>query len=379
MIGLSTYRNLPTLLTTTTVISTALRSKQLLRFTTTTSTKSGSSTSTAATTVGNSNPKSPIDEDNLEKPGTIPTKHKPFNIQTEVYNKAGIEANDDDKFLTKPTYRHEDFTEAGVYRVHVTHRPPRTIGDKISCYGTLFFRKCFDLVTGYAVPDPDKPDQYKGTRWEMTEGKWMTRCIFLESIAGVPGSVAGFIRHLHSLRMLTRDKAWIETLHDEAYNERMHLLTFIKIGKPSWFTRSIIYIGQGVFTNIFFLVYLMNPRYCHRFVGYLEEEAVRTYTHLIDELDDPNKLPDFQKLPIPNIAVQYWPELTPESSFKDLILRIRADEAKHREINHTFANLEQWQDRNPFALKIKDSDKPQPNYNLDVTRPQGWERKDLYL
>ena len=76
-------------------------------------------------------------------------------------------------------------------------------------------------------------------------GKWMTRCIFLESIAGVPGSVAGFMRHLHSLRMLTRDKAWIETLHDEAYNERMHLLTFIKIGKPSWFTRSIIYIGQG--------------------------------------------------------------------------------------------------------------------------------------
>ena len=67
----------------------------------------------------------------------------------------------------------------------------------------------------------------------------------LESVAGVPGSVAGFLRHLHSLRMLRRDKAWIETLLDEAYNERMHLLTFIKIGKPSWFTRSIIYVGQG--------------------------------------------------------------------------------------------------------------------------------------
>ncbi|KAF6062784.1 Alternative oxidase family protein [Candida albicans] len=233
---------------------------------------------------GNSNPKSPIDEDNLEKPGTIPTKHKPFNIQTEVYNKAGIEANDDDKFLTKPTYRHEDFTEAGVYRVHVTHRPPRTIGDKISCYGTLFFRKCLILLS-------DMSSVYE-------------------------------------------------------------------------------YLLFGVFNE---------SKVLPSFVGYLEEEAVRTYTHLIDELDDPNKLPDFQKLPIPNIAVQYWPELTPESSFKDLILRIRADEAKHREINHTFANLEQWQDRNPFALKIKDSDKPQPNYNLDVTRPQGWERKDLYL
>ena len=379
MIGLSTYRNLPTLLTTTTVISTTLRSKQLLRFTTTTSTKSGSSTSTAATTVGNSNPKSPIDEDNLEKPGTIPTKHKPFNIQTEVYNKAGIEANDDDKFLTKPTYRHEDFTEAGVYRVHVTHRPPRTIGDKISCYGTLFFRKCFDLVTGYAVPDPDKPDQYKGTRWEMTAGKWMTRCIFLESIAGVPGSVAGFVRHLHSLRMLTRDKAWIETLHDEAYNERMHLLTFIKIGKPSWFTRSIIYVGQGVFTNVFFLLYLLNPRYCHRFVGYLEEEAVRTYSHLLDELAVPGKLPAFETMKIPEVAVQYWPELTPKSSFKDLILRIRADEAKHREVNHTFANLEQKTDRNPFALKIEGLNKPQPNHGINVMRPTGWEKQDLQL
>ena len=121
----------------------------------------------------------------------------------------------------------------------------------------------------------------------------MTRCIFLESIAGVPGSVAGFVRHLHSLRMLTRDKAWIETLHDEAYNERMHLLTFIKIGKPSFYSDQLFTLGKECLRISSFGV-LMNPRYCHRFVGYLEEEAVRTYTHLIDELDDPNKLPDFQ-------------------------------------------------------------------------------------
>ena len=50
----------------------------------------------------------------------------------------------------------------------------------------------------------------------------------LESVAGVPGSVAGFLRHLHSLRMLRRDKAWIETLLDEAYNEKNALVDIYK-------------------------------------------------------------------------------------------------------------------------------------------------------
>ena len=183
------------------------------------------------------------------------------------------------KSLTKPAYPHVIYTEAGCYRVKVAHRKPETIGDKIAYHGTMFCRACFDFVTGYKVPKEGEPlDKYVGTRYEMTEGKWMTRVIFLELIAGVPGSVASFLRTLHSLRLLKRDKAWIETLQDEAYNERMHLLTFIKIGQPSWFTKTIIYLGQGVFTNLFFFCYLTNPKYCHRFVGYLEEEAVRTYT-----------------------------------------------------------------------------------------------------
>lgn len=31
--------------------------------------------------------------------------------------------------------------------------------------------------------------------------------------------------------------------------------------------------AQGVFFNAFFVSYLISPRICHRFVGYLEEEA----------------------------------------------------------------------------------------------------------
>jgi len=34
--------------------------------------------------------------------------------------------------------------------------------------------------------------------------------------------------------------------------------------------------AQGVFYNAFFFMYLISPKMAHRFVGALEEEAVRT-------------------------------------------------------------------------------------------------------
>lgn len=31
--------------------------------------------------------------------------------------------------------------------------------------------------------------------------------------------------------------------------------------------------------------YLISPKHCHAFVGYLEEEAVKTYTHCLADID----------------------------------------------------------------------------------------------
>ena len=39
--------------------------------------------------------------------------------------------------------------------------------------------------------------------------------------------------HLKSLRKIEDDKGWIKTLLEEAENERMHLMTFIHIAKPT--------------------------------------------------------------------------------------------------------------------------------------------------
>lgn len=49
------------------------------------------------------------------------------------------------------------------------------------------------------------------------------RVLFLETVAGVPGMMAGMVRHLRSLRIMRRDHGWIHTLLEEAENERMHL------------------------------------------------------------------------------------------------------------------------------------------------------------
>jgi hypothetical protein len=61
---------------------------------------------------------------------------------------------------------------------------------------------------------------------------------------------------------------------------------------------------------------------------------------------------------------------------KDLLYYIRADEAKHREVNHTLSNLKQKEDPNPFLSEYKDKSKLHPSRGLAV-KPTGWERDEV--
>ena len=122
----------------------------------------------------------------------------------------------------------------------------------------------------------------------------------------------------------------------------MHLLTFMKLAEPGWFMKMAILGAQGVFFNGMFLSYLLSPRTCHRFVGYIEEEAVYTYSRIIKEIEAGN-LPKWTDphFKIPDIAINYWKMPENKRTMRHLMLYVRADEAKHREVNHTLANLEQ--------------------------------------
>ena len=159
------------------------------------------------------------------------------------------------------------------------------------------------------------------------------RAVVLETVAAVPGMVGGALQHLRALRRLESDRGWIRTLLDEAENERIHLMTFIQIARPSSFERLLILLAQGVFYNLFFLLYLISSKTAHRVVGYFEEEAVTSYTEYLAGVDNgthPN-------LPAPRIAIDYW-KLAPDATLRDVIIAVRADEAHHRDVNHQFAN-----------------------------------------
>jgi ubiquinol oxidase len=159
------------------------------------------------------------------------------------------------------------------------------------------------------------------------------RAVVLETVAAVPGMVGSTLQHLKSLRHMSDDHGWIRVLMDEAENERMHLLTFIELARPSRLERWLIIVAQGVFYNLYFLLYLVSPRTAHRVVGYFEEEAVTSYSEYLAQVDSGR----IDNVAAPKRAIAYW-NLPPDARLSDVIMAVRADEAGHRDVNHAFAD-----------------------------------------
>ena len=192
------------------------------------------------------------------------------------------------------------------------HHVPKGVSDRIAYGFTKALRFCAD--TFFAK-------------------RYGHRAIVLETVAAVPGMVGGTITHLKCLRRMCDDKGWIRTLMDEAENERMHLMTFVEVAKPSLFERFVILAVQWVFYLAFFALYLISAKTAHRVVGYFEEEAVLSYTLYLKEIDEGRSA----NVAAPAIAKRYW-GLPESATLRDVVLVVRADEAHHRDVNHGFAN-----------------------------------------
>nr|WP_290956057.1 alternative oxidase [Halomonas sp.] len=193
-----------------------------------------------------------------------------------------------------------------------THYQPRGFSDRIAYRLVRFMRFFADVFFA---------------------GRYGHRAVILETVAAVPGMVGGAIQHLHALRRIKDDDGWIRTLLDEAENERMHLMTFIEVAKPNRFERFIIMLAQGIFFNLFFLLYLCSSKTAHRVVGYLEEEAVYSYTEYLEGIDRG----EYENIPAPQIAIDYW-NLPQDARLREVVIAVRADEADHRDTNHDFAD-----------------------------------------
>ncbi|KAI1716024.1 alternative oxidase domain-containing protein [Ditylenchus destructor] len=196
--------------------------------------------------------------------------------------------------------------------IHVYHRQPETFSDHIAYrsvkllrfFADTFFRK-----------------------------RYVHRAIVLETVAGVPGMVAGMLCHMRSLRRMQHDNGWIEKLLHEAENERMHLMIWMSVTNPTRLERFIVTFVQGLFFNAYMVYYLLFPRTAHRFVGYLEEEAIVSYNAFAKEIQNGN----IKNTPAPKVAIDYY-NLDKNARLLDVVLSVRADEAAHRDANHNFAD-----------------------------------------
>ncbi len=193
------------------------------------------------------------------------------------------------------------------------HHKPQDLSDKIAFAFTKFLRFLADTFF---------------------KKKYGHRAVVLETVAAVPGMVAGMLLHLKSLRKMQDDKGWIKILLDEAANERMHLMTFIKIAKPTFIERLIIMFAQFIFILMYLFIYLISQKTAHRIVGYFEEEAVISYTEYLNEIEEGK----IENIKAPEIAINYW-NLPLNSRLKDVVKVIRDDEAGHRDVNHSFADI----------------------------------------
>lgn len=161
------------------------------------------------------------------------------------------------------------------------------------------------------------------------------RAVVLETIAGVPGMVAGMWIHLKSLRQAkTGYGPMIRELLAEAENERMHLMFFIEIAKPNWLERCIILLAQIVFWNFYFLLYITTPKTAHLMIHYFEDEAVKSYTEYLAMIE--NK--QIENVAAPQIAIDYY-GLNKNARLSDMIKCVREDERKHSEVNKKFSHV----------------------------------------
>lgn len=161
------------------------------------------------------------------------------------------------------------------------------------------------------------------------------RAVVLETIAGVPGMVAGMLIHLRSLRDMERGNGtMIQEMLDEAVNERKHLMFFIEIAKPNWLERGLIVAAQFIFWHFYLVFYIVAPNTAHKMIAYFEEEAVRSYTEYLELIESGQ----IENVPAPQLAIDYY-GLPQDAKLWNMVQCVRADEQRHSDANHKLAGF----------------------------------------
>jgi hypothetical protein len=125
--------------------------------------------------------------------------------------------------------------------------------------------------------------------------------------------------------------------------------------EASYLTRFLVFSAQIIMTPTLLAIYVTHPKSMHRFVGYLEETACHTYVNVLKHIETPgtNLHKEWYDLKAPEIGISYW-KLDADAKWKDVLGCMMADETHHRDVNHTFADMES-DDPNPFLQQHKEN------------------------
>lgn len=239
--------------------------------------------------------------------------------QYEIQKTGGVFSRGFDKLNYSPLPVRKEFTKPitltelkNINYEKGKHKIPTKVSDYIAESLVKFFRSFADLYF---------------------QKRYIDRVIIIETVAAIPGIVGGLYQHLFSLRNCVDSGEKIQQLLREAENERQHFLAFTAIKKPNLLDSFLIKFGQAFFFNFYMVFYGLFPKTAHRFVGYLEEEAIISYDVFEQEILKGN----IENVPAPNIAINYW-KLPENARLLDLVRAVRADEAQHRDANHKLAD-----------------------------------------
>ncbi|GAB4813274.1 hypothetical protein N2152v2_000320 [Parachlorella kessleri] len=241
------------------------------------------------------------------------------------------DAVDVDSFLQN----HQVYTKDYLVSVTPSHHNPNKIYEALGWYWHVAVRTVVWLLTGIFAVGADGP----------TESQLASRIQFFASAGQAVGAAGALANHLKSAVFARSDNGWVHTLLAEAECLRAHMGTIVMVETPSFVTR-IIFLGvqAQVFVQ-YFLVYLLAPGVAHAYSAYRAEEQLFNYSQAIRLIERGN-FRKWRNTHAPDLARAYY-ALPAGSTFQDVLLRLRADEACIHHMNMVFAQL--WPgSRNPF-------------------------------
>ena len=236
-----------------------------------------------------------------------------------------------EELIAKAYARHRDFHHLDDDRVPLSPRPSVEELESLTEFGKSVSYKAEKWQDKLAL---GLVNMAKPVVHLVFKSRYLAHAVSLEVVAAVPGMVAGAMRHIRSLRKMDRDHGWVPELLEEAENERAHLLMLMQVIQPSRLERYFVLTAQLFYLAAYTTMYTVSPRTAHSFVAYLEEEAARSYAHLVEQIDAGEQ----ENPPAPKFARKYY-SLDTDARLRDMVLHILGDECMHATTNRRMAEI----------------------------------------